>query len=82
MTITANLSLEDYNDDLDEVNVEIPASGVTGFAFITAVIIFAVNVPILWAITKEKNYTFINILVGLDCLDSLAHIPIFGVFFK
>ena len=80
--MTANMSLDRNDGWLDEVNMENPARGVTIFAGVTAAIIFAVNVPILWAIKKEKNYTFINILVGLDCIDSLAHIPILGVFYR
>ena len=80
--MTANMSLVRNDGWLDEVNIENPASGVTIFAGVTAAIIFAVNVPILWAIKKEKNYTFINILVGLDCIDSLAHIPILAVFLR
>ena len=80
--MTANMSLVRNDGWLDEVNMENPASGVTIFAGVTAAIIFVVNVPIIWAIKKEKNYTFINILVGLDCIDSLAHIPILGVFYR
>ena len=79
--MATNISYEGQ-DGLEEVNMENPAHGITGFAGITAVIILAVNVPILWAIKEEKNFTFINILVGLDCMDSLAHIPILGVFYR
>ena len=81
-SMSENISFYREAIDLEEVNMENPASGITSFAGITAVIILAVNIPILWAIKNEKNYTFINILVGLDCIDSLAHIPILRVFFR
>ena len=84
MALTTNHSLEGLqnNDDLNQVNDETTTTNVFTFAGVTAIVLVAVNVPILWAITKEKNFTFINILVGLDCIDSLAHIPILGVFFR
>ena len=84
MALTTNLSLGGLQnkDELNKVNDETTATNVFSFAGVTAVVLIAVNVPILWAITKEKNLTFINILVGLDCIDSLAHIPVLGVFFK
>ena len=82
MSLKTNLSLggPGNDSDLHQVNVETTTTNVVTFAGITAVVLLAVNLPILWAITKEKNCTFINILVGLDCIDSLAHIPILGVF--
>ena len=80
--MTANMSLVRNDGWLDEVNMENPASGVTIFEGVTVAIIVAVNVPILWALKREKNFTFIDILVGLDCIDSLAHIPILGVFYR
>ena len=84
MVLTTNLSLGGSSNELElnQVNVEATETNVFTFAGVTALVLFAVNVPILWAITKEKNFTFINILVGLDCIDSLAHLPVLGVFFK
>ena len=84
MVLITNLSMGGLqnDEDLDKVNDETTSTNVYRFAAVTAVVLVAVNVPILWAITKEKNLTFINILVGLDCIDSLAHIPVLGVFFK
>ena len=72
-------SLKDI--DLQKVNVETMSSVMNTFVVISAVLILVVNIPIIRSVCKEKNYTLINILVLLDCLDSLAHIPILAQFF-
>ena len=74
-----NLSVQGEETSMNDINIETQAAWISRFAGISALIIFSVNIPILREIRKEKNYTLINILVGLDCLDSLAHIPVLGL---
>ena len=74
--MSKNLSLNGEGLEMHQVNMETTAGWSSTFAAVSAVIILVVNIPILREIKLEKNYTFINILVGLDCIDSLAHIPV------
>ena len=75
----SNLTIEDIN--MEKINKETSSSELKTFVVISAVIIVVVNIPIIRSIMKEKNYTFINILVLLDCVNSLAHIPILAQYF-
>ena len=72
--------IELHGEDLAQhrVNEEVMSTTMYIFVALSAILIVCVNVPIIKAIT---DYTFINILVILDCLDSIAHIPILAQFF-
>ena len=71
-----NLTIGVEGLDLQKVNVETMSTTMNACVAISAVIILLVNIPIIKSISGEKNLTFINVLVLLDCLDSIAHIPI------
>ena len=72
--LTNNLTIKE--DDINiTINEETMSSIIITFAMVSAVIILAVNIPIITSFSKVRNYTFINNLVLLDCVDSLAHIP-------
>ena len=73
--LALNLTLAGEDVTMEEMNIKLQSAGVIKLAVVSAVFILAVNIPIIQAIKKEKKYTFINILVCLDCMDSLAHIP-------
>ena len=81
--ISLNLDLHTVikNLEMDFVNEEISTPFMKYFLVISVVIILVVNSMIIFEITKEKNFTFINVLVLLDCIDSLAHIFILLQFF-
>ena len=81
--ISLNLDLHTVikNLEMDFVNEEISTPFMKYFLVISVVIILVVNSMIIFEITKEKNFTFINELVLLDCIDSLAHIFILLQFF-
>ena len=82
LNMNMNLSLEGEGLEMHQVNLETQSGWASYFAGLSAVIILAVNIPILREIKQEKNYTLINILVGLDCIDSLAHIPILAHIYR
>ena len=65
-SMAMNLSLQGEKISLNDINIETQEAWISRFAGISALIIFAVNIPIIREIRKEKNYTLINILVGLD----------------
>ena len=46
------------------------------FGVTTGVTICIANLPILWIIWKENSRTFINQLIGIDCLLCLGMIPV------
>ena len=46
------------------------------FGVTTGVTIIIANLPILWIIWKENSQTFINQLIGIDCLLCLGMIPV------
>ena len=71
-----NLTMDVEGLDLQKVNVETMSTTIHACVAISAVIILLVNIMIIKSISVEKNLTFINVLVLLDCLDSIAHIPI------
>ena len=71
-----NLTIDVEDLDMQKINVETMSTAMDAYVAISAVIILLVNIPIIKSICGEKNFTFINILVLLDCLDSIAHIPI------
>ena len=81
--ISLNLDLHTVikNLEMDFVNEEISTPFMKYFLVVSVVIILVVNSMIIFEITKEKNFTFINVLVLLDCIDSLAHIFILLQFF-
>ena len=72
--------IEVAGEDLSqhEVNEETMSTAMYTCVAISAVLILSVNITIINSIME---YTFINILVILDCLDSIAHIPILAQFF-
>ena len=67
--------------DLDVVNKESSPFPLKICVALSAVLILVVNVCIIREIIRERDFTFINILVLFDCVDSLLHIPIFAQFF-
>ena len=71
-----NLTMDVEGLDLQKVNVESMSTTMNACVAISAVIILLVNIMIIKSISVEKNLTFINVLVLLDCLDSIAYIPI------
>ena len=73
------IDVEDL-DDMQNINVETLSTAMYAYVAISAVIILLVNFPIIKSICGEKNFMYINILVLLDCLDSIAHIPILAQF--
>ena len=46
------------------------------FGIGSGIFILLSNVPILWMIWKEQNLTWINLVIGVDCLLGLCMIPI------
>ena len=46
------------------------------FGIGSGIIILFSNIPILWMIWKEKNLTWINLVIGVDCLLCMCMIPI------
>ena len=46
------------------------------FGIGSGIIIFFSNVPIIWMIWKERNLTWINQVIGVDCLLCVCMIPI------
>ena len=74
------LKIEVSGEDLSQhrVNEETMSTAMYTCVAISAILILSVNLTIIMSIME---YTFINILVILDCLDSIAHIPILAQFF-
>ena len=74
------LKIEVSGEDLSQhrVNEETMSTAMYTCVAISAILILSVNLTIIKSIME---YTFINILVILDCLDSIAHIPILAQFF-
>ena len=80
-----NMSLklvEWENISLEHVNIENSPWMVTSWAGLTGIIICCVNLPIIKEVLSQKELTFINILIILDCSVSLAHVPVLNVFYK
>ena len=67
--------------DLEIVNEETSPFPLKMCVTISGLIIFAVNICIIREIMRERDFTFINILVLFDCVDSLLHIPIYAQYF-
>ena len=76
LTLKIELSGEDLSQH--RVNEETMSTAMYTCVAISAILILSVNLTIIKSIME---YTFINILVILDCLDSIAHIPILAQFF-
>ena len=66
--------------DTTAVNVE----GTLHVKLITFMVILipVVNIPIIRSIYRDKAKTFINILVLLDCVNALGHVPILLEFYQ
>ena len=74
------LSLVGEDIHMDKVNNDKQSSWIVTLVTVSIVAISAVNIPILREIRNEKKYTFITILVGIDCIIALTHIPTLGKF--
>ena len=79
--LAMNITLDDDDLDQQKVNDHTMSTAIYSSVVISAFFIIGVNFTIIKSIMAEKNFTFINILVLLDCLDSIAHIPILLQFF-
>ena len=66
--------------DTTAVNVE----GTLHVELITFMVILipVVNIPIIRSIYRDKAKTFINILVLLDCVNALGHVPMLLEFYQ
>ena len=79
-TLIDKLSLVGEDVNMDKVNNGKQSSWTVTLVTVSIVAISIVNIPILREIKNEKKYTFINILVGMDCIIALSHIPTLGKF--
>ena len=78
---SSNLKIMVEDISLRNINEETSSSVLKIAVVISALFISVVNIPIIGAITRGKDYTFINLMVLFDCVDSLAHIPILSQYF-
>ena len=79
--LRGNLSLLCEGIHMDQVNMDTQSSKIVTLVSLSILVILSVNIPILKEIWKENKYTFINILVGMDCINALMHIPTLGQFY-
>ena len=78
---SSNLTIVVEDITLMNINEETSSSVLKIAVVMSALFICVVNIPIIGAITRGKDYTFINLMVLFDCVDSLAHIQILSQYF-
>ena len=61
---------------MDEMSPESYKWIVNCMGLLSSLLIFVVNIPLLWFVKNKAKPTLINKLIILDCLVALLHIPL------
>ena len=80
-SLERNISFDGDGVEMFPMNEETSSCVMKMLAVISALSIMGVNIPIITTISRGKEWTFINLMVLLDCVDAVAHIPILCQYF-
>ena len=80
-SLERNISFEGEGVEMFPMNEETSSYMMKMLVVISGLSILGVNIPIITIITRGKEWTFINLMVLLDCVDAIGHIPILCQYF-